>query len=63
MTLRDDQVLIAEGIHGLNDELTAAVPARSKFKIYVSALTQLNMDEHNRIPTTDTRLQIIPELH
>ena len=45
-----------EGIHGLNDKLSYALPAESKFKIYISALTQLNIDEHNRIPTTDGRL-------
>lgn len=52
----DDQPLIIEGIHGLNDRLTALVPKERKFKIYVSALTQLNVDDHNRIPTTDNRL-------
>jgi len=51
-----DQVLLVEGIHGLNPALTRAVSARSKFKIYVSALTQLGLDEHNRIFTSDTRL-------
>lgn len=51
-----DQVLLVEGIHGLNPALTAAVPARSKFKIYISALTQMGLDEHNRIFTSDTRL-------
>ncbi len=45
-----------EGIHGLNDKLSYALPAESKFKIYISALTQLNIDEHNRIPTTDGSL-------
>lgn len=45
-----------EGIHCLNDELSYALPRESKFKIYISALTQLNIDEHNRIPTTDGRL-------
>ena len=45
-----------EGIHGLNDKLSYALPKESKFKIYISALTQLNIDEHNRIPTTDGRL-------
>lgn len=49
-------VLIIEGIHCLNDELSYALPKESKFKIYISALTQLNVDEHNRIPTTDGRL-------
>ena len=48
--------IIIEGIHGLNDELTSAVPREMKFKIYVSALTTLNLDDHNRIRTTDVRL-------
>jgi len=48
--------IIVEGIHALNDELTPSIPPELKFKIYVSALTQLNIDEHNRIRTTDTRL-------
>ncbi len=51
-----DQVVLVEGIHGLNPRLTPAVPARSKFKIYISALTQIGLDEHNRIFTSDTRL-------
>jgi len=51
-----DQPLIIEGIHGLNERLTAAVPRYQKVKIYISALTQLSIDNHNRIPTTDTRL-------
>lgn len=51
-----NDVLIIEGIHGLNEKLTADVPRENKFKIYISALTQLNVDDHNRIPTTDTRL-------
>ena len=54
--LADDEVLIIEGIHGLNEKLSYAIPKENKFKIYVSCLTQLNIDEHNRIPTTDTRL-------
>ena len=45
-----------EGIHCLNDKLSYSLPGESKFKIYISALTQLNVDEHNRIPTTDGRL-------
>ena len=45
-----------EGIHCLNDKLSYALPTDNKFKIYISALTQLNVDEHNRIPTTDGRL-------
>ncbi len=56
LKLEDDQVLIVEGIHGLNDRLTPRIPRNKKFLIYVSALTQLTIDDHNRIPTTDTRL-------
>lgn len=51
-----DQPIIVEGIHGLNDVLTSAIPKGRKFKIYVSALTQINIDDHTRIPTTDVRL-------
>lgn len=51
-----NDVLIIEGIHGLNEKLTADIPKENKFKIYISALTQLNLDDHNRIPTTDVRL-------
>lgn len=50
------QPIIIEGIHGLNDRLTSAIPKNNKFKIYISALTQLNIDYHNRIPTTDNRI-------
>lgn len=50
------QPIIIEGIHGLNDGLTTAIPKGRKYKIYVSALTQLNVDDHTRIPTTDVRL-------
>lgn len=53
--LPENGVLIIEGIHGLNDKLTAAIPQNNKFKIYISALTQLNIDSHNRIATTDVR--------
>lgn len=56
MKLRKDQILMTEGIHGLNEALTPVIPAENKFKIYVSALTQLCIDDHNRIFTTDTRL-------
>ena len=56
MTLSDNEILIMEGIHGLNDKLTPKIPAEMKFKIYLSALTQLNLDDHNRIPTSDNRL-------
>lgn len=51
-----DDVLVIEGIHGLNDKMSYALPDESKYKIYISALTSLNIDEHNRIPTTDGRL-------
>ncbi len=56
MKLNDGDVLVVEGIHGLNPLMTSELPDESKFKIYISALTQLNIDEHNRIPTTDGRL-------
>lgn len=56
LELGSDDILVIEGIHGLNDKLSYALPKESKFKIYLSALTQLNIDEHNRIPTTDARL-------
>ena len=55
MKLSPGQILVVEGIHGLNDRLTADVPVERKFKIYVSALTQLCIDDHNRIFTSDTR--------
>ncbi len=54
--LGSDQLIIVEGIHALNEKLTAMIPKSNKYKIYISALTQLNIDNHNRIPTTDTRL-------
>lgn len=56
MTLGAEDVLVIEGIHGLNDKLSYSLPKESKYKIYISALTTLNVDEHNRIPTTDARL-------
>ncbi|MBF0407106.1 MAG: nucleoside kinase [Candidatus Riflebacteria bacterium] len=56
LRINQDQIVIIEGIHGLNDELTHSVPAQYKFKIYISALTQLVIDDYNRISTTDTRL-------
>jgi len=56
MQLREDQVLLIEGIHGLNPRLTEMIPANQKFKIYVNAFTQLNVDSQNRISTTDNRL-------
>lgn len=55
-TLGEDDILVIEGIHGLNDKMSHALPQESKYKIYISALTCLNVDEHNRIPTTDGRL-------
>jgi uridine kinase len=54
--LGENDVLVIEGIHCLNPKLTESLPDDNKFKIYISALTQLNIDEHNRIPTTDGRL-------
>lgn len=56
MKLGKEDILVIEGIHGLNDKLSHSLPKESKYKIYISALTQLNVDEHNRIPTTDGRL-------
>ena len=56
LQLGKEDVLVIEGIHCLNDKLSYALPVENKFKIYISALTQLNVDEHNRIPTTDGRL-------
>ena len=54
--LGEEDILVIEGIHGLNPKTTQALPDESKFKIYISALTSMNIDEHNRIPTTDGRL-------
>ena len=56
ITLGKEDILVIEGIHCLNDALSYSLPKEKKFKIYISALTQLNIDEHNRIPTTDGRL-------
>lgn len=56
MHLNSEDVLVLEGIHGLNEKMSYALPAESKYKIYISALTSLNVDEHNRISTTDSRL-------
>ena len=56
LKLGDEDILVNEGIHGLNDKFSASLPKESKFKIYISALTQLNIDDHNRIHTTDLRL-------
>ncbi len=56
LKLEPDQVLVIEGIHCLNDKLTSKIAKEQKYKIYISALTVLNMDRYNRISTTDTRL-------
>lgn len=56
MQLGADDILVIEGIHGLNDKLSYSLPGESKFKIYISALTQLSIDDHNALPTTDGRL-------
>lgn len=54
--LGENDILVLEGIHGLNDKLSYSLPKSSKLKIYISALTQLNIDEHNSLPTTDGRM-------
>lgn len=56
MKLENDNIVVVEGIHGLNEKLTSDIPKENKFKIYVSALTSMNIDDHNRIPSTDTRI-------
>lgn len=56
LQLGKEDILVIEGIHGLNDAMSYALPNESKYKIYISALTSLNVDEHNRIRTTDGRL-------
>ena len=56
LKLSDDAVLIVEGIHGLNERISAVVPARNKLKVYISALTPMSLDDYNRIQTTDMRL-------
>ncbi|WP_075601752.1 nucleoside kinase [Saccharicrinis aurantiacus] len=56
MQLHEGEILVVEGIHGLNPQLTHSIKDSHKFKIYVSALTAINIDDHNRIPTTDNRL-------
>jgi len=56
LKLGENDILVIEGIHGLNDKLSHSLPSESKFRIYISALTQLNIDEHNPLPTTDGRL-------
>lgn len=56
LLLGEGDLLVIEGIHGLNDRLSHTLPKESKFKIFISALTQINIDEHNYMPTTDGRL-------
>lgn len=56
LTLGPEDILVIEGIHCLNDKLSYSLPKENKFKIYISALTSLNIDEHNRVPTADGRL-------
>src|SRR3712207_8259042 len=56
LQLADNNVLVVEGIHALNPELTAQIPETQKFKVYASALTTILLDDHNYIPTTDNRL-------
>ena len=56
LQLGAEDILVIEGIHCLNDEMSYMLPKESKYKIYISALTQLNVDEHNRVATTDGRL-------
>ena len=55
-TLEEEGIFVIEGIHGLNDLLTASIPEENKFKVFISAMTQLNIDDHNRISTSDSRL-------
>jgi uridine kinase len=56
LRLEENSIILIEGIHGLNPELTAAIDERMKYRVYVSALTTLSIDDHNWIPTTDNRL-------
>jgi uridine kinase len=56
LALPSNGIIVVEGIHGLNDVLTSEVPSKNKFKVYISALTQLNIDNHNRIATTNARI-------
>lgn len=55
LELHDNDIIIIEGLHGMNDDLTMSIERKNKFKIYISPLTQLNIDNHNRIHTSDTR--------
>lgn len=54
--LKEGEIFVIEGIHGLNDYLTNSIPEKNKFKIFISAMTELNVDDHNRISTSDSRL-------
>ena len=56
MVLAKDDILLIEGIHALNPKVLVDIPSKNKYKIYLSALTELNLDNHNRFPTTDNRL-------
>ncbi|MGL4790590.1 MAG: nucleoside kinase [Anaerotignaceae bacterium] len=56
LQLQKDEILVVEGIHGLNEELTKAIKDENKYKIFISAMTELNVDDHNRISTSDSRL-------
>ncbi|MDD3570869.1 MAG: nucleoside kinase, partial [Lachnospiraceae bacterium] len=56
LQLQKDEIIVVEGIHGLNDELTETIHDENKFRIFISAMTQLNLDDHNRISTSDSRL-------
>jgi uridine kinase len=56
LKMNKDQIIVIEGIHGLNENLTEFIPENDKFRIYISPLTQMNIDLHNRIPTTDERM-------
>lgn len=56
LKISEDQIIIVEGIHGLNDKLTKNIESSIKYKIYICALTHLNIDNHNRVPTSDLRL-------
>ena len=56
LRLEEEDILVIEGIHCLNDRISARIPKKNKFRVYISDLTNTNIDEHNRIPTSDGRL-------
>jgi uridine kinase len=56
LTIGEDNIIVIEGIHGLNPRLVENIPSQSLYRVFISALTQINLDKHNRVPTTDTRL-------